>query len=370
VIHELDRSDFDKAQGLFSELAAWQPFCKAVLSGVHPGRVFVDDPGRPRAGFVNHNDAWCFLCGEPDTGTFNEDLSQALLDRRAVPQNCRSLILTCQPEDWGGQLPAVLGGQRPVPMRRRHYVCSEMPFDWRAGLPKGVEIRPMEEALLRDRDLRVPDDVVDSIRKWRSLAGPGFRDYGFVAVLGDEVASWATVDAIAGGVGDLGFFTQPRYRKRGLGTAVTAAALEHGLEQGLSAVTWTCAMDNAGSVRTAEKLGLQRRADYTLYTFAFDEIEHMSMLAYHCLVEGQHLQAAEMLEEALSGPEPAPIWARYDAARARAALGDRVKALEHLHAAVDGGWTEVEDTQEFEILHDEPGWVDLLERIRERQGRD
>jgi hypothetical protein len=94
------------------------------------------------------------------------------------------------------------------------------------------------------------------------------------------------------------------------------------------------------------------------------------MLAYHCLVEGQHLQAAEMLEEALSGPEPAPIWARYDAARARAALGDRVKALEHLHAAVDGGWTEVEDTQEFEILHDEPGWVDLLERIRERQGRD
>ncbi|MFN2292753.1 MAG: GNAT family N-acetyltransferase [Anaerolineae bacterium] len=369
MIHELENSDFDKAQALFSELAVWQPFCGAVLSGVHPGRVFVDDPSQPRAGFVNHDDAWCFLSGEPDAGTFNQDLGRAIFDRQAVPQDSRSLILTCQPEDWDGHLPAIFGGQTPVPMRRRHYVCFEMPFDWRVGLPEGVEIRPMEEGLLRDRHLRVPDDVVQTIRKWRSLAGPRFQDYGFVAVLGGEVASWATVDAIVGGVGDLGFFTQPRYRQRGLGTAVTAAALEHGLHQGMSAVNWTCAEDNAASVRTAEKLGLQRRPDYTLYAFAFDGVEHVSMLAYHYLVEGQHLKAAEMLEEALTRPDPPPVWAHYDAARARAALGDPVRALEHLNAAVDGGWTEVEDTKEFEILHDEPGWKDLLRRIRQRQGQ-
>ena len=318
---------------------------------------------------MNHNDAWCFLAGEPAAGTFNQDLGQAIFDRRAVPPDSRSLILTCQPEDWGGHLPTIFAGRVPVPMQRRHYVCSEVQFDWRAGLAEGVNVRPVEEGLLRDRNLRVPDDVVEIIRNWRSLSGPGFQDYGFVAVLGDEVASWATVDAIAGGVGDLGFFTQPRYRRRGLGTAVTAAALEHGLDQGLAAVNWTCAEDNVASVRTAEKLGLQRQADYTLYTFAFDEVEHMAMLAYHYLVEGQHLKAAEMLEEALSRPEPPPIWVHYDAARARAALGDLARALEHLNAAVDGGWTEFEDTEEFEVLHDEPGWGDLLRRIRQRQGQ-
>jgi len=39
----------------------------------------------------------------------------------------------------------------------------------------------------------------------------------------------------------------------------------------LSLVGWQCADDNLGSIRTAEKVGFERKRDYTMYYVFLDE---------------------------------------------------------------------------------------------------
>jgi GNAT superfamily N-acetyltransferase len=207
--------------------------------------------------------------------------------------------------------------------------------------------------------------VAKTIRTWRSLAGPAFQDYGFVAIVDDQVASWATVDGIVEGFGDAGLFTQPRYRRRGLATAVSAAAVEHGLAQGLQAINWTCAADNVPSIRVAEKLGFERQTDYTLYFMAFDEVEHLGTLAYTHLHEGRYRQAIGIYEASMDLKGSPPPWVYYDAAQAYAGLGDRQQALAYLQQAVAGGWTFVEDEAEFAILHDTPEWAAIQQQLKE-----
>ena len=112
------------------------------------------------------------------------------------------------------------------------------------------------------------------------MTDPRFMDFGFVTLDRTSpqpvIASWATVDFIATGAGDLGFFTQPEYRRRSLGTIAASAALEHGFASGLQQVNWTCDAGNPGSIRTAEKLGLERIQDYHQAVLIMDEKRHMA----------------------------------------------------------------------------------------------
>jgi RimJ/RimL family protein N-acetyltransferase len=223
----------------------------------------------------------------------------------------------------------------------------------------------MEPGLLAEPKLEVPDEVRGTLEKWQSMAGPHLQDFGFVALDGPKVVAWATVDAIVDGVGDAGLVTLPAYRQRGLATAVSGAAVAHGLSQGLSAIHWTCAEHNAGSIRIAEKLGFERQADYGLYYFVFDEGQHLAARAYAFLESSEYEQAAEVYEQLLALADEYPAWVYHDAARTWAALGDRERAFALLNKALDGGLVEIEGVLEFETLHAAPQWADVLRRAQQ-----
>lgn len=271
MLHEIAKENYGKARPLFEGLS-FQPFCMAVLAGIQPGRVFADDPEQPRTAFVNMKKVWCFLAGEPGNDAFNQALNQAILEKRAIDQDTPAMLFTCHSGDWGGQLAAVTVPHQPVPVRRRHYTCHKLAYDWRARVPEGFFVHRLNETLLNRPGLKAPEEVVEIVEEWRAITDERFDDFGFVAIhdASAEVVSWTTVDCIVDGVGDAGLFTAEAYRRRGLATVTTAAAVDHGLSNGLSAVSWTCAEDNVGSIRTAEKLGFERGDDYTMYYIALD----------------------------------------------------------------------------------------------------
>ena len=361
MIYELDTTDYVKVRPLFAALN-YQPFCTAALAGLFPGRVVVDDPDHPQAAFVNTGGVWCFLAGKPDDDGFNRALNRALFDREIIDGDVDALFFTCEPGDWGGQLAVVCTPRQPIPVERRHYVCRELAYDWQANVPDGFTLRRMDETLLNQPGLKIPDDVKETLEKWRSIADPRLADFGFVAIDddGNEVASWATVDAIVNGVGDAGLFTQEAYRRRGLAAVTTGAVVDYGLSSGLSLVSWTCAESNVGSIRTAEKLGFERERDYTMHYCCFDRAQHLGALAYHHLEGKRYQQAADLMERVLAMGDDPPCWIYYDAARVWAALGNRDKAFGYLQTAVDRGWTDVggaEHCPEFEGLRGTPEWA-------------
>jgi GNAT superfamily N-acetyltransferase len=268
MIHQVEKTNYDKLHPLFQALD-YQPFCMAVLAGIYPGKVFADDPEQPHAAFVNMKKVWCFLAGEPDHTAFNQGLNEAISQRHNIDPGTHALLFTCHPQDWGGHLATVCAPHQLTPVPRRHYVCYELGYDWRTHVPPGFSVHRLNEALLKQPGLEIPQDVQEIAQEWRTISDDRFSDLGFVAVhdASNKIVSWTTIDCVVDGVGDAGLFTEETYRRCGLATSTTAAAIEHGLSNGLKAVSWTCAEENVGSIRTAEKLGFERGDDYTMYYF-------------------------------------------------------------------------------------------------------
>jgi RimJ/RimL family protein N-acetyltransferase len=286
MIQSLSINQFPKVRPLFQGLANSQPMCTAVLEGIYPGKVHVDNLTQARTALLTTSieseahGIWCFLAGEPTNEAFNQSLNAAIFSRQIVANDTPVLFFTADPDDWGGQMDAVFTPRPPIWFPRYHFISRQVGFDWRAVLPPGFTVQPMNHDLHHIPGLQLPEDVAATLTKWQAMTDPRFMDFGFVILDRTHpqpfIASWATVDFIADRAGDLGFFTQPDYRHRGLGTIAASAALEHGFANGLQQVNWTCDADNPGSTRTAEKLGLERIEDYRQAVLIMDEKKHMA----------------------------------------------------------------------------------------------
>lgn len=286
---QLEVQQYLNARPLFRGLEETQPMCLSVLEGVYPGKIFVDNPEQPRTALLTtfiESEAygtWGFLAGDPSNEAFNRWLNVGIFERQIVAGNTPVLLLTCDPQDWGGQMEIVLHPRPPIWMPRCHFVSRQVNYDWRAALPAGFEVARMDADLASRPDLEVPEEIAANLAKWSNAASERFSDFGFVTLDVSEerpvISSWATVDFVARGAGDLGFFTQPDYRRRGLGTIAAAAALEHGFAAGLTQVNWTCDAENVGSFHTADKLGLERIEDYQMALLIFDEKRHQDTWA-------------------------------------------------------------------------------------------
>jgi RimJ/RimL family protein N-acetyltransferase len=307
------------------------------------------------------------LAGDPALEAFNQALNGALSGGMIAGEGVDVLFFVCDPEDWGGHLPAVTAPLAPFPVQRRHYICCQVADDPEARLPAGYRLARMDPAWLDRPDLQLPDNVRQTLERWRSLgrgeAGASLHDYGFAALAGDQVVAWTTVDFVAGGRGEAGVFTLPAHRRRGLAVATAAAAVGHGLAQGLSQVDWSCSEDNAGSIRTAERLGCTRERDYGQYFLLLDEATNLAYGAYERLEAGDYPGAAALHDRSFAMGTPLPAWAYFDAARVRAGLGDGDGALAGLQQAAAQGWTDVAAVaacHEFAPLHGTAGWVAVL----------
>jgi RimJ/RimL family protein N-acetyltransferase len=281
MIQPLPIAQASKVGLLLQRLTQSQPMCAAVLEGIYPGKIYTDDLSRPRTALLTTyiesaaHGMWCFLAGEPANLAFNQSLNAAIFSRRVISRDAPYLFFTCDPDDWGGHMDTVAQPRPVIWIPRYHFISRKVSFDWRAALPPDFAVERMNEDLRRIPGLHLPRDVAATLSKWQAMTDPRFKDFGFVALdrSGPElvVAGWATVDFIASGAGDLGFFTQPDYRRRNLGTVAACAALEHAFTLGLREISWTCDAGNPGSVRTASKLGLERIEDYRQAVLMMDE---------------------------------------------------------------------------------------------------
>ncbi len=374
MIHLLKGITYQQIRHLFHGLEDFQPMCTAVLDGIYPGKVWVDNLDDPQAAFLvtflsGGGAAWGFLAGKPDQLGFNTALNKAIFEEKIAGKDVGMILMTCSPENWNGQLETVGSPRQPISMLRQHFVCRKITFDWQNHQPEGYEIRPMDTGLLDRGNLQIPSPVKATLERWSTIEDHRFQDYGYVVVHKNQIVSWATVDFVSSGAGDLGFETLPEFWRRGLGSMVAAVALKHGLEMGIE-IHWTCAEGNIGSLRTAEKLGLERERGYTMYLFAQDMLEHLAQLAYSYLSRSEYHQAIDCYERLFAQKYDAPSWAYFDTAQAWAALGEGEKALKYLRMAAERGWSAVGETEqspEFQLFHNLPEWQEVVEQIKQNQ---
>jgi len=314
-------------RSLFEPLSADYPMCRSVLAGVYPAKVFVDEPANPKTGllmtFFDQSAVWAFLVGSPSNKDFNQALQQATSEHKILGRNTGAMFFNCYPSDWREQLPIIIAPHETIPMCRKHYVARKIDFDWRARLRDGFLVNRLGPSMLSRPDFYVPREVRSALAKWQRMSSPDFQDFGFGIVHQNAIVSWATAEYVADGRGDLRYYTVGNYRRRGLGTIVAAAAIEHGLSNGLSEIHWTCAARNTGSIRTAERLGLEYVHGDESCLLIFNEGRHLSKRSNYALSRKRPNQAADTLDQYVATASNPAVTTCHDAAQEWAALTDR-----------------------------------------------
>lgn len=369
---ELQPYEFAVCRPLFQDIE-YSLSIQAAIEGNNPGRIFVDDRSQPTTALALTVEGY-LLAGVDNNPTTNEALRRLFQERIFTGQvfinGDWSMSLAVQPQTWESKLPDLIPTHEIEKLDRYHYLCRALQVDWRSQIPAGYSVRRVDRSLLRDPSLTFTetlDDWFDLEEIWGTVDDFLDKAVSSCILQGNQIVSWCTPDCVAADRLDVGIVTDPAHRRRGLATIAVAATVEMCFEQGFSAVGWHCNADNTASWKTAEKVGFQRHCHYTYYYYIYDPIDHLAELGWHYFKRGEYARTAAYYERVLTQREDNPDYYYHLAAVAWAELGNKTKALDYLHAAVDHGWASAEYTEQveaFHSLHGDPAWNIVLARMR------
>ena len=364
---ELDPKGFGAVQDLLCPFD-YNLSVQAVLERNNCGRIFVDDPVQPRTVLAITGEG-TFLAGDYRDSTIIEPLRRLL--QRIFTGTVFSgaewcISLHVNPEGWVDMLPKLVPTHDADELLGYHYLCRRLKLDWRACLPRGYTVHRVGRATLArfSEEVREWISIGDS---WSTVESFCSKGISFCVAHGDEVVSCCRCNCVTGDQVEVGIFTAPAHRRRGLATVAVAATVECCLDSGFRTVGWHCIHDNVASWKTAEKVGFEREREYPAYFYIFELPDHLSQLAWSCFKRGEYEKTTQYYEQVFSLRDDHPDYYYNCAAEAWGALGNREMALKYLGLAVDNGWVEYDYTsrvERFRFLHGAPEWEAVLTRIR------
>jgi len=371
MLQELRSNEFERVRFLFHGFD-YSLSIYAAIEGNNPGRIFVDDAHDPRTALALTVEGY-LLAGEEDNLETNALLGRLFKENiftgEVFVNGAWSMSLAVHPETWEAKLPELIPTHEVEKIERYHYVCDAVKFDWRNHVPEGYRVRRVDRALLNDGQVVFPDvmrEWMDIGEVWWTVDNFLSKGVSFVVLREGEVVAWCTPDCVAGDRIDVGVLTHPAHRRKGIASVAVAATVQHCLGHGFSAVGWHCNAGNAGSWKTAEKVGFERNREYAYYYYMCDPIDHLAELGWYYYRRGEYERTVRYYEQVFALRDENADYYYHLAASAWALLGSKEKALKYLLAAVDHGWTNVawtEQQEEFSILHSTPEWKALLAQM-------
>lgn len=262
---ELSPEQFHLARPLFAA-THYGVLAAGTLEGGHPGRVFVDDPARPRAGLLCTRVGYFFLAGEPDTAGLGWLLSiftGELIPRQKAESENPEALLFFDPPALGDALLDRFAAVRPVRIfKKRHIFPAENAArlrGWQDRLPDGLCVAPYSRELLAAQPALAEEPALF----YGSCNAFLQRSLGVCILDGDVPACSCSGVFTGNGEIEISIHTAEDYRRRGLATLAAAAFIEACLERGLRPI-WGCWPENAPSMLLARKLGFVEDCDQPL----------------------------------------------------------------------------------------------------------
>ncbi len=268
MLYPLDTPDYARVAPITDALPHYLS-AQAVIAGASPGRVWVDDPAHPRCALIDAPEGWHLLGETVDEG-FGRAVG-AFYGGDVLPaarlSRWRYSCLHCHPAAWHTTIAPLLSAFAPT-WDYQHFLRHRGPCpDWRSLVPAGYELVRVDESFLRS-----------GVEGAEDFTGHGFwsvadfleRGFGFCVVYENRAVGSCTADCVVGDRAEVGVRTLPEHRRRGLATAVTAAAVEHCLARGITHIGWHCWSGNVASLRTAQRAGFVEVLDHYGFEVEFE----------------------------------------------------------------------------------------------------
>jgi RimJ/RimL family protein N-acetyltransferase len=371
MLQELLSNELERARSLFLEMG-YSLSVQAAIEGNNPGRIFVDDPRHPSTGLALTVEGY-LLAGESENLVTNAALHKLLKEQiftgEIFVNGDSSMSLAIHPDSWEARLPELIPTHDAEKSDRFHYLCRNLKLDGRKALPRGYSIQRVDQTLLHESEVAFTDQVrewMDIEQMWGTEENFLAKGISYVGVYDREVVSWCSPDCVAGDQMDIGIFTLPAHRRKGVATAVVAATVEDCYDHGYTVVGWHCNVGNVASWKTAEKVGFERNREYTYYYYIYDIVDHLAELGWYQYRLGEYGKCVQYYAQVFALREVNPDYYYHLAASAWALIGNGEKALAHLKLATESGWNNAAYTQEqeeFSILHALEEWEVVLAQM-------
>jgi RimJ/RimL family protein N-acetyltransferase len=266
-MHELAAGELGRLRALVPphHRAGHMAFVHAIIDGLQPGTVFVDDVAAPRSALAFNHSGFAFALGQP-----RADLVAPMWPELGLQPwlTAERTSLWCTEPGWQSALRPLFG----EPQSR-----DEFHFDWRrapvaAPMPYGYRLAPLDAELAARWGEGLDPWVV---RIWGGAARFAARAFGTGVLFGDALVAICTVCAVAGHPGaveaEIEIGTDPQHRRQGLAVAAAVAFFEQCRERDVLPA-WTCASSNLASQLAAARLGFRKFRKVAGFRMAADAL--------------------------------------------------------------------------------------------------
>jgi GNAT superfamily N-acetyltransferase len=273
MITELSKNEFYRCKGLINEDGHVE--VKAVIEGVNPARIFVDDRFSPRTGFIwlGNNDGFFFI-GDNENDRFNREIGEFFA--RVIIPDAKKVGLEWfegfgTHQKWNPTIEKIFEhyqidtwNQKVYQLQRENYTGKKAP-----NLKPGYSVMEIHEALNQQSHFQNIEFLNSKLLSfWSSLEDFKQSGIGYCAVYQNNIVSVCFSGFVADNVHCIDIATLKDHRGQKLAQHLAQCFVRECMEKG-KIPYWDCMEGNKPSVAIAENLGFKNVFNYVGYEFPF-----------------------------------------------------------------------------------------------------
>lgn len=275
MIFELNKSDFLKCEKLINEQGQLE--VKAVVQGVNPGRIFVDNLDSPDSGLIwlGNNDGFFFI-GNEKNETFNNEI-KAFVNNVIMPEakkiqlnwfegignhpkwnkTIEKIFDDCKLGSWNQKVYTLKEKDyrdKSEPMIKQEYVVQKISRDFYENNNNSIE----NYGFLHSKILEF----------WSSPETFFKKGFGYCIVHKNKIVSICFSGFVVGNMHCIDIETLEDYRGNKLAQKIASRYVKDCFENGIVPY-WDCMETNKSSIAVSENLGFTNIFNYVGYDFSF-----------------------------------------------------------------------------------------------------
>ena len=276
MISELKKDKFYKCKYLLSDQGLLE--ARAVIEGVNPGRVFVDDMDTPASGLVwlGNNDGFIFI-GNEKNERFNKDLNQ-FIDTIIMPEATEVELKWFEGigehRKWDATIKEVFKKRKLGSWNQRVYTLHKDDYSYNDefSITQGYKLMKVCKDIFENKGNSIKNIAFlrsKILESWSSSETFFHNGMGYCMIYKNEIVSLCFSGFVAGNVHAVTIETIEEHRGKKLAQNIAKAFVNDCLDNN-KIPYWDCMESNKSSIAVAENIGFRSIFNYIGYEFSFN----------------------------------------------------------------------------------------------------
>ncbi|WP_062049334.1 GNAT family N-acetyltransferase [Bacillus sp. JCM 19034] len=273
MISELKQSDFHKCTGIINEQGQLE--AKAIITGVNPGRIFVDNTITPKSGLIwlGNNDGFIFI-GDESNERFNKEIN-TFIDHVIKPEAKKVGLQWFEGvgnhHKWNNTIELLFKDRKLGSWLQRVYMLEKENYkpERESLLEEGYTVHKMTKSLYENNNSTIKNiEFLHSkvLEFWSSPERFFNEGIGYCIVSNNEIVSVCFSGFVFENIHCIDIETLEGHQGKKLAQTIAHSFVKECFENNMVPY-WDCMEVNKPSIAVAGNLGFYHTFNYVGYEF-------------------------------------------------------------------------------------------------------